>query len=96
MGIREDYNFELLVNAAERLVQDELEKQLKEKEKICKCQDCILDMAAYALNKTKPYYRVSLLGKLYSESAAGSEYGNEVKKIVAEAIKKIGDNPSHE
>jgi competence protein ComFB len=96
MGIREAYDFEQLVNAAEKLVLDELEKQLKENKKTCKCQDCVLDMAAYALNNVKPFYRVSLLGKLYTDSAAESDYGEDVKKVVAEAINKIGENPSHD
>ncbi|MBN2532958.1 MAG: late competence development ComFB family protein [Spirochaetales bacterium] len=96
MGIRDDYDFENLENAAEKLVFDELEKQLKENPPACTCQECILDIAALALNHVKPYYRVSLLGKLYANSAHMTTYGEEVKKAVQDAIGKISGNPSHD
>ncbi|MBN2443970.1 MAG: late competence development ComFB family protein [Spirochaetales bacterium] len=96
MGIREKYDFENLENAAEDLILDELEKELKVNPPACICQDCVLDMAALALNKVKPYYRVSLLGKLYSNSAPLTSYGDSIKKAVHEAVEKISSNPSHD
>lgn len=96
MGIREEYDFENLENAAEKLILDELEKQLKDNPPACTCQDCILDIAALALNNVKPYYRVSLLGKLYADSAHMTSYGEDVKKAVREAIEKISENPAHD
>lgn len=96
MNLREQYNFENLTNAAEGLVLDELEKQLDATLKVCKCQDCVLDMAAFALNKIKPYYRVSLMGRLYADSAHSTQFGEEIKKAVTAAIKKIMINPSHD
>ena len=96
MGIREEYDFENLENAAEKLVLDELEVQLEEDPPVCTCQDCVLDIAALALNNVKPYYRVSLLGKLYADSAHMTSYGEEVKKAVREAIEKISANPAHD
>jgi len=96
MSLKEDYDFEYLQNAAEELVIDELERQLTEKDKICKCQDCILDMAALALNKTKPHYRVSLLGKLYTDSAHDTKYMEDIKKSVKEALNKVAKNPAHD
>ena len=95
MSLHNHYNFEYLENETERLVIDELEEQLKNNKEVCKCQDCVLDMAAYALNKAKPYYRVSLMGKLYASTIDDSKYLKEIKKGVKEAIKKIQDNPSH-
>ena len=91
MGLREEYDFENLENAAESLVLDELEKQLKENPPACVCQECVLDIAALALNKIKPYYRVSLLGKLYADSASMTSYGEEVKKAVQDAIQLSKD-----
>jgi competence protein ComFB len=97
MNIREDYNLEYLVNEAERLVLDQLEKQLDEKDEsaVCMCQDCVLDMAAYALNKIKPLYRVSLMGSLYAGSLRGSDYEAEIAQTVSQAIEKIAESPSH-
>lgn len=98
MSIRDDYDFSILVNEAERMVTDELERQLAEKAdpKICVCQDCILDMAAFALNSLKPIYRVSLLGSMYAHAMDEGAYKKEVSKSVAAAIKKISENPSHD
>lgn len=96
MNIREEYDFEYLVNEAERLVLEHLGKQLdKRSEAVCRCQDCVLDMAAYALNNVKPLYRVSLLGTLYAHALTGSEYEQEVIAAVNTAIDRISANPSH-
>jgi len=98
MSIEENYNLEYLVNEAERLVLDELEYQLEDEANadICKCEECVLDMAALALNNTTPMYRVSLMGTLYAHTLQDTEYAEKVKKVVKEAIKKVGKNPSHD
>ena len=48
MKFKEMYDFDLLVNEAEKLVIREMEELLNDdkEQKICKCQDCVLDMAA--------------------------------------------------
>jgi len=73
---------------------DQVKKQLAEKDEseVCMCQDCVLDMAAYALNNIKPLYRVSLMGNLYAGSLQGSEYEAEIADTVTGAIEKIADN----
>ncbi len=71
MAFRDNYDFGILVNEAERLVEEELGRRLEElgDPGICVCEDCILDMAAFALNSLKPLYRVSLLGTMYAHAA---------------------------
>jgi competence protein ComFB len=98
MSIRERYNFEYLVNEAERIVLEELERELNKDwtAEICTCQDCVLDMAAYALNNIEPLYRVSLMGTLYAHSLQNTEYNQKVRDAVVEAIGKIAKNPSHD
>ncbi len=98
MGIRDDYDFSVLVNEAERMVTDEMEIQLAERagSKICVCQDCVLDMAAFALNALKPVYRVSLLGTMYAHAMDEGAYRAQVVKAVKAAIDKISANPSHD
>ena len=56
MEFRDRYDFGILVNEAERLVEEELGRRLEElaDPSICVCQDCVLDMAAFALNSLKP------------------------------------------
>jgi competence protein ComFB len=96
MEIMNKYDFSLLRNDAERFMIDELDKQLKEVEDMCKCEECILDIATFALNKIKPRYHVSLLGQLYSKSTGDKKYMDEVKKAVKSAIEKVKNNPSHD
>jgi competence protein ComFB len=99
MSIREDYDFSVLVNEAERMVTDELERRLAElaDPSICVCQDCVLDMAAFALNALKPVYRVSLLGTMYAQAIdENSGYSQEVRSMVDAAIRKVHANPGHD
>lgn len=95
---RKRYDFEVLVNEAERMVVEELEEQLAARADpaICLCDDCVVDMAAYALNMLKPLYRVSLLGTLYAHALDETGYAKEVERTVAAAIDKIHSNPSHD
>ena len=98
MGLKDSYDFENLVNENERIVLEQMEIQLqrKEAENICKCQDCVLDMTALALNSLKPHYRVSLIGTVYAHTIDEGEYADEVKMVVSSAINKIAANPSHD
>lgn len=97
MGFKEEYELDYLENEAESLVFAELEHQLNEDwaKEVCKCQDCVLDMAALALNTIKPFYRVSLLGKVYAGSLNETKYSEEVRAAVNKAIVKISANPAH-
>jgi competence protein ComFB len=98
MSLLDKYDFDLLKNEAENLVICELEKQLDAYgEEMCLCNECVVDMAAMALNAVKPLYRFSLLGTLYTEQAMNEEsYAESMRKEVAMAIKKVKENPSHD
>jgi competence protein ComFB len=98
MSLADNYNFELLKNEAEQLVLRELEAQLKTQEAdLCRCNECIVDMAAVALNSVKPLYRVSLLGTQYTSQAMTEEaYAESVRTAVAQAIDKVKTNPGHD
>jgi len=98
MAFSDNYDLEFLKNEAENLVLNELGRQLDEcKENVCRCNDCIVDMAALALNNVKPLYRVSLLGTLYAASAMNEkDYAEQVREAVSNAIKKVHNNPGHE
>jgi competence protein ComFB len=93
----EGYDFQNLSNMAEKIVLDELRRQLDGyKFDICKCNDCVVDMAAMALNSVKPLYRCSLLGELYTAAAVKDEtYANSVQEAVKSAIEKVSLNPGH-
>jgi competence protein ComFB len=96
MPITDTYDFESLVNDAERLVLQELETQLSTAVGVCTCQECVLDMAAFALNKVKPAYRVSLMGSVYARSGTRNQSAQGIADAVREAIAKVKANPSHD
>jgi len=98
MAFIEEYDFELLKNEAEILVIREMEQQLKnEPGKMCRCNECIVDIAAIALNSVRPLYRFSLLGALYASQAMTEQaYADSVKEAVSQAIKKVKKNPAHD
>ena len=98
MAFKDEYDFYQIKNEAEDLVLNELEIQLGNiGKKICLCNECVVDMAAIALNLVKPLYRYSLLGSLYATQAANDkEYASSVKQAVAQAVEKVSSNPSHD
>ena len=98
MAFQDDYDFYLLKNEAEQLVLNELEVQLGDYgPDICRCNECVVDMAAMALNAAKPMYRFSLLGSLYAAQAMSDEaYAESVQQAVAQAIERVSSNPGHD
>ena len=96
MAITEKYDFENLVNDSERKVIQELEAQLAGAVGVCTCQDCVLDMAALALNNVKPAYQVSLMGRVYAQSGGNAQHAQEISRAVRTAIARIKSNPSHD
>jgi len=98
MAFTDEYDFDLLKNEAEILVIREMEQQLKNGyEGMCRCNECIVDIAAIALNSIKPLYRFSLLGGLYASQAMTEQsYAESVKQAVMQAIKKVRKNPAHD
>jgi len=98
MAYIDEYDFNLLKNEAEIMVIQEIENQLNDNTiEVCKCNECIVDMAAIALNTVKPLYRFSLLGTLYASQAMTEQsYADSVKEAVTMAIKKVKNNPAHD
>ncbi len=94
MSLFERYSFEDLVNEAERMVFEELERQFSELPDTdsCKTEDAVLDIAAYALNNVTPLYRVNLLGRIYANTLH-EKHAREVRDAVAEGIARVRANP---
>lgn len=98
MAFIDNYDFDLLKNQAEKLVLQELGRQLEVYEgALCLCNECVADMAAMALNQVKPFYRFSLLGAIYADRAMeNEEYADSIRFAVFAAIEKVRKNPSHD
>jgi len=98
MAFLDKYDFQHLINEAEKLVLDELSRQLETyPEPVCLCNECVVDMAAMALNMIKPLYRVSLLGGLYTARVMDEKaYASGIRETVYNAIERVRKNPSHD
>jgi competence protein ComFB len=96
MAIKERYDFDGLTNEAEELVVSEIEKQIPDYPELCTCSECVLDVAAYALNRVRPRYRVSLLDSVFVEAEERSDYLDEIRRAVRDGILKVSTNPPHD
>lgn len=84
-----------LINVMEKLVDDKIKEMLKG-EKCCKCEQCVEDMKAKALNQLPAKYVSSHNGELFSKlDAANRQNSVNLNIAVANAIQCIASRPSH-
>ncbi len=83
-------------NYMEKLVRETLMRLLKDKEGICKCEKCISDMMAYALNRLPPRYVTTDRGYIFSKlREIEVQTQVDVLEAVLEAIDVVSKNPKH-
>ncbi len=88
---------EELKNIMEDLVIDALGKAMDSRKDVCRCQQCRIDIIAYALNRLHPKYVTTDVGSIYTViEQTKSEYQLEVKRKIEEAIDAIDENPRHQ
>jgi len=82
-----------VVNVMESIVRERLEILLKESD-CCKCEKCIDDMMAIALNTLKPKYVNSRKGELFSRLDT-TKYQNtiDIDVAVTKAINIVSSKP---
>ena len=97
MALIDVQDLDYLENESEKIVLAEIERQLNSlPDYICTCRECVLDVAALALNSIKPLYRVTLMGKIYTSMAMDEKnYANNIRNVVFKAIEKVHKNPYH-
>lgn len=95
MSLRDDYDFSIIENTIKESVIDTLEMELGFRDNsVCKCEECVIDMVCFALNRLKPNYSASLYGALYSRADADNKSEN-IKLVVKDAIDFVSSNLSH-
>ncbi|MBU0503792.1 MAG: late competence development ComFB family protein [Candidatus Omnitrophota bacterium] len=83
-------------NYMEDMVSDALEELLVQKDDICKCQKCKLDMMVWALNRLPPKYAVSEKGRLFTKlEEEETQFKADVTRELTKAIVNINKNPRH-
>jgi len=86
----------LLKNYMEDAVKNSLDKFLSEREDICKCERCKLDITAYALNHLPPKYVVTDIGHTYTRLAEmEQQFSTNLIVVFSRAADQIAKNPRH-
>ena len=95
MSIDDDYDFSIIENTMKERVIETLEAELDKRDSsLCRCDECVIDMVCYALNRLKPNYSASLYGALYSRAEADSKQ-KEIEDVVREAVTFVSTHTSH-
>ncbi|MFG6392596.1 MAG: late competence development ComFB family protein [Lachnospiraceae bacterium] len=85
-----------LTNMMEETVLTKID-QLWQTTDYCKCDQCKIDIAAYALNRLPPRYVHSLAGALIHKFDASTiQMDAEITACVYNAIVRIGEDPNHD
>ena len=85
-----------LTNMMEETVLTKID-QLWQTTDYCKCDQCKIDIAAFALNRLPPRYVHSLAGELIHKFDASTiQMDAEITACVYNAIVRIGEDPNHD
>jgi len=80
----------------EDVVQYLLPDVLKRYPEFCKCQQCMSDIKALALNNLPPKYVATPLGEVYSRvNELSTQFEADALKTLIEAIEKVSKHPRH-
>jgi competence protein ComFB len=101
MAFQDEYDTNRLVNVAEVEVFAAIDRFLATDPDICRCQVCMLDVAALALNRMPAVYRATpytpnppgALSVIWDEEAARPV--DLADRAVAEAVAKVRTRPHH-
>lgn len=64
---------------------------------ICRCEQCRMDIIAYALNQLPPKYLATRKGHLYARvDSMRTQFGADIVTAVSKGAKLVGENPRHE
>mgnify|MGYP001199825879 CR=1 FL=1 len=86
-----------LKNLMEEEVKRVVERLLKNRDDICICDRCKLDIIAITLNNIKPKYVVTEKGEVFARiDMLNYQYDADIAMEVMKAIKIVKENPNHE
>ena len=87
----------LFKNYMEEVVDSTMDEILARDEDICKCERCLMDIKALALNNLPPKYVVTDKGYVYTKvNELVSQFKADIAVAVTNAMKIVRKNPRHE
>ncbi len=86
----------MVKNYMEDLVENSLHEILEGYPKLCKCEECLDDIRAIALNKLKPVYFVESRGSVHSKlNSLESQFKTDIVTELIKSIEVVSINPRH-
>jgi len=83
-------------NYMEDAVENVLDDIFSEREDICKCAKCKLDIMALALNQLPAKYVVTHKGRIYAKlQNINIQFKTDIVREVAKSVERVKGNPQH-
>jgi competence protein ComFB len=96
MRLEERYDMEKMRNRGAEAVYRRVEEFLESHPGFCRCEECVLDLVAYMLNRVTPEYATSLLNPLHPSREREMKKSVELDLALDAGVKKIRKHPHHE
>ncbi len=96
MSLTERYHLDRIRNRSAEMVHGAVEQLLDTRPDLCHCEECALDLVAYALNRVTPRYSTSLLEPLAPDPALERRIRVEIDLALAAGVKRLKEHPHHD
>ena len=96
MKLTDRYGMETLGNRAREQVFDAIAGLIEKGTVVCSCEECITDLAAWALNHVTPRYYTSLLAPLTPDRERERQFQVEIELAIASGLERLARHPHHE
>jgi hypothetical protein len=96
VSLTDRYHLDRIRNRSAEMVHDAVEQLLDTREDLCHCEECALDLVAYALNRVTPRYSTSLLEPLAPDPALERRIRVEIDLALTAGVKRLKEHPHHD
>jgi competence protein ComFB len=95
VSLAERYQLDRIRNQTAEMIHEAVERLLGERPGLCRCEECVLDLVAYTLNRATPRYATSLLGPIAPDPALERRIRMEIDLALEAGIRKLKEHPHH-
>ncbi len=96
MELQDKYDVQSIRNETAERVYERVKKLLEEREDVCKCETCVLDLVAFTLNRVTPRYSTSVLRDLHPDDVKAKKIQVEIDLALHAGLKQVRVHPHHE
>jgi competence protein ComFB len=95
VSLSERYPLDRIRNQTAEMIHDAVERLVDQQPGLCRCEECVLDLVAYALNRATPRYATSLLGPIAPDPVLERRIRMEIELALAAGTRKLKEHPHH-